>query len=157
MGEYEANLAQQTGKINIGILRLHNIYGPGSPYDPARSQARSNPVPLIFSPDDNTKFVSMQKARKWLKAFLLRVTYKDENLRRINLHSPRAGFATNMYKHGVKLQTIMYHGRWKVLSSLLIRTWSFLIKPCLFCVSHNNALSVFTYRGAHTFNHLNLM
>ncbi len=27
MGEYEAELAMNTGKINIGILRLHNVYG----------------------------------------------------------------------------------------------------------------------------------
>ena len=39
MGEYEANLAQESGKLNVGLLRLHNIYGPGSPYDPQRSQA----------------------------------------------------------------------------------------------------------------------
>jgi len=39
MGEYEANLAQQSGALNVGLLRLHNIYGPGSPYDPQRSQA----------------------------------------------------------------------------------------------------------------------
>ena len=39
MGEYEANLAQESGDLNVGLLRLHNIYGPGSPYDPQRSQA----------------------------------------------------------------------------------------------------------------------
>lgn len=33
MGEYEAELAQKSGKINIGLLRLHNVYGPGAPYE----------------------------------------------------------------------------------------------------------------------------
>ncbi len=32
MGEYEAELAQRSGKIRIGILRLHNVYGAGAPY-----------------------------------------------------------------------------------------------------------------------------
>jgi nucleoside-diphosphate-sugar epimerase len=38
MGEYEAELAKETGKINVGLLRLHNVYGPGSPYDSKTSQ-----------------------------------------------------------------------------------------------------------------------
>lgn len=38
MGEYEADLAQQSGKINVGLLRLHNVYGPGAPFEPSRSQ-----------------------------------------------------------------------------------------------------------------------
>lgn len=38
MGEYEAELAQVSGKINIGLLRLHNVFGPGSSIDPDRSQ-----------------------------------------------------------------------------------------------------------------------
>lgn len=33
MGEYEAELAQKSGKINVGLLRFHNVYGPGSPFD----------------------------------------------------------------------------------------------------------------------------
>eukprot|EP00656_Telonema_subtile_P056668 TRINITY_DN9116_c0_g1_i6.p1 TRINITY_DN9116_c0_g1~~TRINITY_DN9116_c0_g1_i6.p1 ORF type:complete len:747 (+),score=157.25 TRINITY_DN9116_c0_g1_i6:161-2401(+) len=39
MGEYEAALAQASGVINVGLLRLHNVYGPGSPWHPERSQA----------------------------------------------------------------------------------------------------------------------
>ncbi len=39
MGEYEAELAQRSGKINVGLLRLHNVYGPGVSFDPAHSQA----------------------------------------------------------------------------------------------------------------------
>ncbi|MCC6500700.1 MAG: NAD-dependent epimerase/dehydratase family protein [Anaerolineales bacterium] len=38
MGEYEAELAQKDGKINVGLLRLHNVYGPGAAFDPKRSQ-----------------------------------------------------------------------------------------------------------------------
>lgn len=33
MGEYEAELAQKSGKLNVGLLRLHNVYGPGAPYE----------------------------------------------------------------------------------------------------------------------------
>jgi GDP-D-mannose 3',5'-epimerase len=33
MGEYEAALAQKNKMINTGLLRLHNVYGPGSAYD----------------------------------------------------------------------------------------------------------------------------
>ena len=38
MGEYEAELALETGKINVGILRLHNVYGPPCELDPSKSQ-----------------------------------------------------------------------------------------------------------------------
>ena len=38
MGEYEAELALETGKINVGILRLHNVYGPPCELDPDKSQ-----------------------------------------------------------------------------------------------------------------------
>ena len=33
MGEYEAALAQKSGKINVGLLRLHNAYGPRAPFE----------------------------------------------------------------------------------------------------------------------------
>ena len=39
MGEYEATLAQKAYKINVGLLRLHNVYGPGASFEPKRSQA----------------------------------------------------------------------------------------------------------------------
>jgi len=39
MGEYEAELAQNTYNINVGLLRLHNVYGPGASFEPERSQA----------------------------------------------------------------------------------------------------------------------
>lgn len=38
MGEYEAELAFKEGKINIEILRLHNVYGSPSELDPSVSQ-----------------------------------------------------------------------------------------------------------------------
>lgn len=38
MGEYEAELAQETGKINVGLLRFHNVYGPGASFESSRSQ-----------------------------------------------------------------------------------------------------------------------
>lgn len=38
MGEYEADLVHKNGRINVGILRLHNVYGPYSSYNPRDSQ-----------------------------------------------------------------------------------------------------------------------
>lgn len=39
MGEYEAELAQKSGKINVGLLRFHNVYGPGGIYKGDAAQA----------------------------------------------------------------------------------------------------------------------
>lgn len=39
MGEYEAELMQRSEQINVGLLRLHNVYGPGASFDPRHSQA----------------------------------------------------------------------------------------------------------------------
>ena len=38
MGEYEATLAHDNFGLNVGLLRLHNVYGPRSTFDPAVSQ-----------------------------------------------------------------------------------------------------------------------
>jgi len=38
MGEYESELAMKNNLINIGLLRFHNVYGPGSVFDKERSQ-----------------------------------------------------------------------------------------------------------------------
>ena len=38
MGEYEAELARETGQINVGLLRFHNVYGPGASFEASRSQ-----------------------------------------------------------------------------------------------------------------------
>jgi len=38
LGEYEAELASKENDINIGILRLHNVYGPYCSYDEKTSQ-----------------------------------------------------------------------------------------------------------------------
>jgi nucleoside-diphosphate-sugar epimerase len=38
MGEYEAELARASGALNIGLLRLHNVYGPNVSFDFGRAQ-----------------------------------------------------------------------------------------------------------------------
>ncbi|MFA5393585.1 MAG: NAD-dependent epimerase/dehydratase family protein [Candidatus Ratteibacteria bacterium] len=38
MGEYEAELSQKSGKINVGLLRLHNVYGPGATFEDDNAQ-----------------------------------------------------------------------------------------------------------------------
>jgi GDP-D-mannose 3',5'-epimerase len=38
MGEYEADLAMKNKLINVGLLRFHNVFGPGSVFDKERSQ-----------------------------------------------------------------------------------------------------------------------
>lgn len=38
MGEYEALLASSEKRLNVGILRLHNVYGERAEYLPGRSQ-----------------------------------------------------------------------------------------------------------------------
>ena len=52
MGEYEASLARASGAVNVGLLRLHNVYGPGSPYDAARSQALPSLIRKALSDDE---------------------------------------------------------------------------------------------------------
>jgi GDP-D-mannose 3',5'-epimerase len=39
MGEYELQLAKVPGVFDVGILRFHNLFGPGMIYDANRSQA----------------------------------------------------------------------------------------------------------------------
>lgn len=38
MGEYLCDLAAETGKMETGVLRFHNVYGPNCVLDPAKSQ-----------------------------------------------------------------------------------------------------------------------
>ena len=38
MGEYEALLAMSENRLNVGVLRLHNVYGERSEFLPGRSQ-----------------------------------------------------------------------------------------------------------------------
>lgn len=53
MGEYEAELAQKSGKINVGLLRLHNVYGPGASYEISRSQVIPSLIrKTIFFPQE---------------------------------------------------------------------------------------------------------
>ena len=39
MGEYEAELAARSCKLNVGLLRFHNVFGPRTIFDAKRSQA----------------------------------------------------------------------------------------------------------------------
>lgn len=39
LGEYEAELAARTYGLEVGLLRLHNVYGPRADFQPGRSQA----------------------------------------------------------------------------------------------------------------------
>ena len=53
MGEYEAELAQQSGRLNVGLLRLHNVYGPGGSFEPSRSQVLPSLIrKAILFPDE---------------------------------------------------------------------------------------------------------
>ena len=38
MGEYEAELIAKKTTVNVGLSRFHNVYGPGSVFEPERSQ-----------------------------------------------------------------------------------------------------------------------
>ena len=38
MGEYHSELAGKSSNIDIGLLRFHNVYGPGASFDPKHSQ-----------------------------------------------------------------------------------------------------------------------
>jgi nucleoside-diphosphate-sugar epimerase len=38
MGEYECEIAAEEGLVEVGILRLHNVYGPKSDMSPEKSQ-----------------------------------------------------------------------------------------------------------------------
>jgi GDP-D-mannose 3',5'-epimerase len=38
MGEYETELMAKNTPLKVGLLRFHNVYGPGAVFDPERSQ-----------------------------------------------------------------------------------------------------------------------
>ena len=50
LGEYEAELASKEHDINIGILRLHNVYGPYCSFDDKTSQV----IPALIKKSLNT-------------------------------------------------------------------------------------------------------
>jgi hypothetical protein len=50
-------------------------------------------TPFIGSPWDESLFTDINLARKWLKTLLMRIVPHASKLRKINIHSPRAGFA----------------------------------------------------------------
>ena len=68
MGEYQAQLVQETNSINVGLLRFHNVYGPGATYNPKYSQVipsmiykvirlKNNPLKVWGSGDQYRDFV----------------------------------------------------------------------------------------------------
>ena len=53
MGEYESDLAQRSGKINVGLLRFHNVYGPGAAFEGDGAQALPSLIrKAIMYPDE---------------------------------------------------------------------------------------------------------
>jgi GDP-D-mannose 3',5'-epimerase len=56
MGEYEAELIAKKSGMNIGLLRFHNVYGPGSVFDAERSQVLPALARKAFS-YPNEKFI----------------------------------------------------------------------------------------------------
>ena len=48
MGEYQSELAK-TDSFRVGILRLHNVYGPHNDYSPASGQASAPPLLSVAS------------------------------------------------------------------------------------------------------------
>ncbi|MFH1943672.1 MAG: NAD-dependent epimerase/dehydratase family protein [bacterium] len=54
MGEYETELVSENAQINVGLLRLHNVYGPRSVYDEQRSQVIPSLIrKAIFHPHED--------------------------------------------------------------------------------------------------------
>ena len=66
MGEYEAELAQKYRQLNVGILRLHNIYGEGAPYDPRTSQALPAMCRKVINGEPMCVFGSGEQYRDFL-------------------------------------------------------------------------------------------
>jgi len=52
LGEYEAELAQNEKKINVGILRLHNVYGEYSSLDSKLSQVIPSLIVRLLNSDN---------------------------------------------------------------------------------------------------------
>ena len=48
MGEYQSELAK-TSSFRVGILRLHNVYGPHNEYSPVSGQASAPPLMSVMS------------------------------------------------------------------------------------------------------------
>ena len=55
----------------------------------------------------------------WIRDMLLRAGYPADIVRRVTLHSPRSGAATDWFAAGVKLEIIKKQGRWKSDAVLL--------------------------------------
>ncbi|MEI6346622.1 MAG: NAD-dependent epimerase/dehydratase family protein [Bacteroidota bacterium] len=68
MGEYEAELAMKSGKINVGLLRFHNVYGPFASYEPNRSQVIPSLIrkAVTYSGDDFVVWGSGEQYRDFI-------------------------------------------------------------------------------------------
>lgn len=56
---------------------------------------------------------------EWLRDMLLKAGYPADIMRRITLHSPRSGAATDWFAAGVRLEVIEKQGRWRSDAVLL--------------------------------------
>ena len=75
MGEYEIELANKMGKIQTGILRLHNVYGPPCEISPEKSQVIPSLIRKLVCNED---FIIWGKKKK-KRAFV----YVDDIIRGI--------------------------------------------------------------------------
>jgi GDP-D-mannose 3', 5'-epimerase len=68
MGEYEAELAQKSHNMNVGLLRFHNVIGPGSSFEPKRSQVIPSLIrkAVMFPEEDYVVWGSGQQYRDFV-------------------------------------------------------------------------------------------
>lgn len=57
MGEYHAQIARESGKLNVGLLRFHNVYGPGASFDPRHSQVIPSLITKVIKLKDDPLLV----------------------------------------------------------------------------------------------------
>ena len=53
MGEYQSELAGNSSNMDVGLLRFHNVYGPGASFDPRFSQVIPALIRKIIINNDN--------------------------------------------------------------------------------------------------------
>ena len=54
MGEYQSELARKSSNIDIGLLRFHNVYGPGASFDPKHSQVIPSLINKVINIHENS-------------------------------------------------------------------------------------------------------
>jgi GDP-D-mannose 3', 5'-epimerase len=64
MGEYEASVIEKNTSMKIGLLRFHNVYGPGSVFDQERSQVLPSLVRKAVK-FPNEKFIVWGSGRQY--------------------------------------------------------------------------------------------